>query len=487
MVGLARREDSTSRGPYQSRRHDTFVDRATAPDNHAAMDITRSSAADITLAVRSRRISAKEVVEAHLVRIDRVNPAVNAIVRLDAEGALDSADRADAALARGENIGPLHGVPFTLKDMHGARGMLGSLGSRASEQMAGEDGLIAERLKKAGGILLGKTNMSNGVQTSSEQFGRTSNPYDLARSPGGSSGGSAAAIAAFLSPFDVGTDLSGSIRMPAHFTGIFGLRPTTHRIPLAGMIHAPPGVPRIDRVFSAAGPMARTVGDAALVFRVLAGADPRDPNVPPVPVGDEETCELGGLRVAIAPTIAGIRITREISGALEKLAANLSRAGARVETREPIPFEELLAAFRRLFRVMLSSASRAAGGRGTTPHDVVVALEERDRFIVTLEHFFADFDVFVCPAAICTAFPHGPPGSAVDVDGEPSPSICIDHPTILATYTGAPSLVVPIALGTHGLPIGAQLVAPRFRDERLLAIGAAIAKVVEPLPGPSIG
>jgi amidase len=452
-----------------------------------AMDITRWSATEIALAVRSRRLSAKEVVESHLARIDRVNPAVNAIVRLDADGALRRAALLDAALARGESPGPLHGVPFTLKDMHGAEGMLGSLGSRASERAASEDGLIAERLKKAGAILLGKTNMSNGVQTSSELFGRSSNPYDVTRTPGGSSGGSAAAVASFLSAFDVGTDLSGSIRMPAHFTGIFGLRPTTHRIPLAGMIHAPPGIPRIDRVFSAAGPMARTAGDVNLLFRVLAGADPRDPDVPPVPVQDEPAAELRGLRIAIAPSIAGIRITREISGALEKLAARLADRGARVETREPIPFEELLAAFRRLFRIVLGSMSRASSGHGPSLHDAVVAFDERDRFIIALERFFVDCDVFIGPATICTAFPHGPPGSAVDVDGESSPSICIDHPTILATYTGAPSLVVPIAQGAHGLPIGAQLVAPRFRDERLLAIGAATAEVVEPLTAPTLG
>jgi amidase len=114
----------------------------------------------------------------------------------------------------------------------------------------------------------------------------------------------------------------------------------------------------------------------------------------------------------------------------------------------------------------------------------MVALEERDRFVIALERFFFDFDVFICPAAICTAFPHGPPGSAVDVDGEPSPSICIDHPTILSTYTGAPSLVVPVALGAGGLPIGAQLVGPRWSDERLVAIGAAIGEAVGPLPPP---
>jgi amidase len=461
----------------------------------ASIDVTASSASDLARLIRSRHVSATEALNAHLARIEAVNPLVNAVVRLDAEKARERARQADAALARGEDWGPLHGVPFTLKDMHSVEGMAGSLGTKGSERIAADDGVIAERLKKAGGILLGKTNMSNGVQTVSEQFGRTSNPYDVSRTPGGSSGGAAAAVAAFLSPFDVGTDLSGSIRMPAHFTGIFGLRPTSQRIPLAGMIHAPLGVPRLDRVFSAAGPMARTADDIALLFRLLAGADPRDPDVAPVPVMDEEPREVRGLRVAIAPSIAGIRSTREIAGVLAQLGARLSDLGARVEEREPIAFGELLPAFRRLFRILLRSAARISvpppgarpNGQEPSPYDLVVALEERDRFIVALERFFADYDTFICPAAICTAFPHGPPASTVDVDGELSPSTCIDHPTILSTYTGAPSLVVPIALGSGGLPIGAQLVGRRWADERLIAMGAAIHEMVGPLPPPKLG
>jgi amidase len=462
----------------------------------ASTDITASSVTGLARLIRSRRISATEAVDAYLARIEAVNPLVNAVVRLDADNARKRARQADATLARGENWGPLHGVPFTLKDMHSAQGMAGSLGTKGSERIAAEDGVIAERLKKAGGILLGKTNMSNGVQTVSEQFGRTSNPYDVSRTPGGSSGGAAAAVAAFLSPFDVGTDLSGSIRMPAHFTGVFGLRPTSQRIPLAGMIHAPLGMPRLDRVFSAAGPMARTADDIALLFRLLAGADPRDPDVAPVPATDEEPRDIRGLRVAIAPSMAGIRSTREIAGVLAQLGARLSDLGARVEQREPIAFGQLLAAFRRLFRILLRSAGRssappphasAADGREPSPYDLAVALEERDRFIVALEGSFSDYDTFICPAAICTAFPHGPPASPVDVDGELSPSTCIDHPTILSTYTGAPSLVVPIALGSGGLPIGAQLVGRRWSDERLVAIGAAIAEVVGPLPPPKLG
>jgi amidase len=259
------------------------------------------------------------------------------------------------------------------------------------------------------------------------------------------------------------------------------------------MIYAPPGVPRIDRIFSAAGPLARTASDIALLFRVLAGADARDPDVPPVPVLAEPRRELGGLSIAVAPSIPGIRIAREITERVAELGVRLAEHGARVEEALPTPFEELLAAFRRLFRLTLASAMKAGlapanreNPAGPSPYDAIVAMEERDRFIVTLSRFFERYDVFISPAAICTAFPHGPPRSSVDVDGEPSPSTCIDHPTILSTYTGTPSLVVPLALGAHGLPIGAQLLGPRFSDERLIAIGEAIAEAVGPLPPPSL-
>ena len=174
-------------------------------------------------------------------------PALNAIVTLDTDGARKRAQAADAALARGEVWGPLHGVPFTLKDMHPVAGLPASIGTRASQHMTERDGPIAEKLKRAGALFVGKTNMSLQIQTMSELFGRTVNPYDPSRTSGGSSGGAAAAVAARLIPFDVGTDMSGSIRMPAHFCGVFGLKPTSKRVSSFGTVFGPPGAVRIDR------------------------------------------------------------------------------------------------------------------------------------------------------------------------------------------------------------------------------------------------
>jgi len=456
-------------------------------------DLTASSVVELAAILRSQKASAREVLGEHLARIERLNPAINAIVRLDQERARARAEQADAALARGESWGPLHGVPFTLKDMIEAAGIGASVGTRASERVPDRDSIIAQRLKAAGAILLGKTNMSNALQTNSEQFGRSSNPYDTSRTTGGSSGGAVAAVAARLTPFDVGTDLSGSIRMPSHFCGVFGLRPTPHRIPLGGMAFGPAGIPRMDRTLAAAGPLARTAADVALLFRVLAGPHPRDPEVPPVPTAEVAAIEPRGLRVAIAPSIKRIRIAREIREALEKLAARLSDAGVQVEEREPLPFEDLLPAFRRTLLASLGIAIRAGiappGMRSmnlpeSTPFDVMVALDERDRFIERLDPFFANCDAFICPAATVVAFTHREQGSQIEVDGEPLSSMCVDHPTILATYTGSPSLVVPVAQNAMGLPIGAQLVGKRWGDERLIRVGEVVAEIAGPIAPP---
>ena len=457
------------------------------------MDPTRSTVTLLARAIRERRISAYEVVEAHLARIARDNPRVNAIVTLDPERALASARAADRALASGEPVGPLHGVPFTLKDMHSTAGVRTTLGLRAlADNVPSEDGIVTERLRRAGAILLGKTNMAMSIQTVSELFGRTSNPYDLERTSGGSSGGAAAAVSARLVPFDVGTDLSGSIRMPTHFCGVFGLKPTPHRIPLHGMIFGPKGTPRLDRVLAVSGPIARSAEDIALLFGVLAGPDPRDPDVPPVPLREEPRLDVRGLRFAVAPTIPGIRIATGISDALRRLAGRLADAGAHVEEKPlPFAFEDLLAAFRRLIAIPFASldpklAPPGTKAAATAPSvlDYLGALDERDRFIGAFDAFLGHFDSWLCPAAISTAFRHAERGAPIDVDGEPAPSGTLDHPSIVATYTGAPALVVPAALDSSGLPIGVQCIARRWGDERLVAVGGAIAGVAGELPEP---
>src|ERR1700674_888744 len=231
-----------------------------------------SSTTELAGAIRAGRVSAREVLSAHLAQIASHNPSLNAVITLDAERASQRARDADDALARGEVWGPLHGVPFTLKDAHATAGVRTTAGfPPLADYLPQEDGAVAARLKNAGGILIGKTNvpvMLADFQTSNPIFGRTNNPWDIARTPGGSSGGAGGAPGSGKTPFEIGTDLSASIRIPAHFCGVFGLKTSERRVPLTGLIPGLPG-PRPLRIMSTIGPMARAVEDLALLYSII--------------------------------------------------------------------------------------------------------------------------------------------------------------------------------------------------------------------------
>src|SRR5260370_3036277 len=288
-------------------------------------DIVFSSITQLAAAIRAGDVSATEVLEAHLAQIATHNPALNAIVTMDAEQAQKRAREADETLARGEVWGPLHGVPFTLKDAHATAGMRTVCGVPRRDYVPHEDSTVTARLKAAGGILLGKTNVAMllaDYQTTNPIFGRTNNPWNIERTPGGSSGGAAAPMAAGMTSFDIGTDLSASIRIPAHFCGVCGLKPTEQRVPLTGLIPGLP-TPRSVRIMSCIGPMARTVDDLALLYSIIAGPDGRDTEVHPVPADKMAPLELKQLRVAFAPSFPGLPVAAEIRGAVEDLAKQL--------------------------------------------------------------------------------------------------------------------------------------------------------------------
>src|SRR3989440_6973346 len=295
------------------------------------MDIVFSSTTQLAAAIRTGHVSATEVLEAHLAQIDTHNAALNAIVTMDAERARERAREAVEALARGQVWGPLHGVPFTLKDAHATAGMRTTTGfPPLADYVPQEDSTVTARLKAAGGILLGKTNVAMllaDYQTTNPIFGRTNNPWNIERTPGGSSGGAAAALAAGMTPFDIGTDLSASIRLPAHFCGVYGLKPTEHRVPLTGFFRLPGAAPRSVRVLSCLGPMARDIGDLELALAVIAGPDARDGDVPPVPLAPQRRPRLQDLRLAVAPTLPGAAVSRGMRQGVERLAAQAADAG----------------------------------------------------------------------------------------------------------------------------------------------------------------
>ena len=236
-----------------------------------------SSAAELAAAVRARRVSARELIELHLARIARHNPSLNAICTLDEAGARRRAQDADAALARGDLWGLLHGVPMTIKDALETAGLRTTGGHPPlKDYVPAHDAPAVARLRHAGAILLGKTNvppLSADYRADNPIFGRTNNPWNVERTPGGSTGGGAAAVAAGLCAFDVGSDLAGSVRTPAHFCGLFALKPTERRVPNIGHIPEPPGVPRAVRHMNVLGPLARSVEDLALITKTISGPD----------------------------------------------------------------------------------------------------------------------------------------------------------------------------------------------------------------------
>src|SRR5918993_5909188 len=277
-------------------------------------------------AIRRREVSSEELVDAYLVQVSRHNPHLHAIVTLDEEGARSRARAADAALGRGEKWGVLHGVPISLEDIHPTSGVRTTWGGlpRLADHVPEEDGTVAARLKAAGAILLGKT--SGPEIWPDSVFARTNNPWDLAHTPGGSSAGAGAAIAAGLTSLDIGLDTLGSIQNPAHYCGGYGMRPTEHRVPMSGVFFLDPA--RKFRVMSVDGPMARSVEDLRLALRIIAGPDGLDTHVPPVQWRDLERPKLGDLSIAWSSEFPGIDTQDEIRTVVEGVTGQLAEGGA---------------------------------------------------------------------------------------------------------------------------------------------------------------
>ena len=447
------------------------------------MNSVFSSTTQLAAAIRAGHVSASEVLEAHLAQIATHNPTLNAVITLNAEQARKQAREADEALARGEVWGPLHGVPFTLKDAHATAGMRTTTGfPPLANYVPQEDSPVAARLKKAGGILIGKTNvhmmLADPAQSINPIYGRTKNPWNIERTPGGSGGGAAAALAAGMTPFEIGTDLTGSIRIPAHFCGVFGLKPTEQRVPLTGLIPGLPG-PRPIRIMSCIGPMARTVEDLALLFALIAGPDGRDTEVAPVPVEKMPQLELQRLRIAFAPTFPSFPVAAEMREAVEEFAGRLSALGAVVEEAAlpQVDFQQELASTGALIGMMMGAFQPEEQERPTKLAQYLEALDIRDQSIAAWEQFFEKWDVLLCPPSMMTAFPHCEPGSPLHVDGQEVSYWMVSAHSTVFNYTGHPAVVLPYQLDHDGLPIGIQLVGKRWDESRLLAMAKALAEV----------
>lgn len=437
-----------------------------------------ASAATIAAAIRNRQISAADVMRGYLARIEAINPQLNAIVQVAADRALDAAESADDALARGEQIGPLHGVPMTIKDSFDTAGVVSSWGSVGrSNYVPSEDATIVARLRAAGAILVGKTNtpeFTYAFETDNRVYGYTRNPYNLERSPGGSSGGAAAAVAAAMVPFDIGTDTGGSIRVPSHMCGIAGIKPTSGRVPRTG--HAVPPGSLVDPL-TQIGPMARFVEDLGLILPIISGPDGRDPFVYPVPLGDYRRVQLRGLRAAFFTDNGIMTPSADIIATVEAAADALALAGVHIVEARPPGIEETLTILSLLYRgwdgaamvkMLLASAGtdpsqsmlkRYLEG-GSLPGDQVAELIDRwDQFRLRLLAWMNDFDLIITPSAAFTALRQG----------EFLEKYAGFSYTMTYNLTGWPGAVVRCGTAADGLPIGVQAVARPWREDVAIA------------------
>jgi amidase len=397
-----------------------------------------------------------EVVEAHLRRIEAVNGAINAVVAIDEEAAL--------AAARAAPPGPLHGVPFTVKDNIAAAGLPMAIGApERAGVVPDEDATVVARLKAAGAILLGKTNCppyGGGIETANVLHGHTSNPYDRARTPGGSSGGEAAIIAARGSPCGLGTDSGASVRLPAHFCGLASIKPTAQRVPVTGVLDDEGQIGALSDPRTQVGVLARSVVDVALVLRLIAGPDGRDGGVAPVPLG--EPANVARLRVAVQTANGLHEPTRETLEAVGRAAAALRDGGAVVEHAEPPRGgHELTIEVWRSYDEGLSYS----------------LLRRWDAFRTAMLGF--PYDVILGPVFPEPARLHGDMNRPGEID-----------PTSYTTphsLTGWPAATVPAGSSPEGLPICVQLAARPWRDDVALAAALQVERVLSAAaPAPRI-
>jgi amidase len=449
-----------------------------------------STIAEITGGIRSKKISVTEITEAHLQRIASCQPKLNAFVHLDAEGARRQARAAETSLLRGEPCGPLHGVPVTLKScIDVARWPCPAGSLLRKDYVPSQDAPLVSRLKAAGAILLGNTNTPEflmAYETDNLVTGKTSNPWNLAYSSGGSSGGEAAAIASGCSAGGVGSDGGGSIRVPAHFCGVCGLKPTPGRIPATG--HFPPGVGAFAWI-GVVGPMARTIADVRTLFEVMAGPDPGDALSVPVPLRSYRQEELRGLRVGILESAALGSATPETRAAVEHAAKSLDERGLIVE---PFRLDGLDRALElwwfffgpvighsirqstmgdeaQLSPMLLEYLSFAASGPPITLEQFLQACGERDLLRSSILHQMKEVPILLSPVSSGPAFRHG--------EGNYRPGTGYRDSMRYSQWlnlTGFAGASVPLGHSKEGLPIGVQVIGRPHEDELVMAVAEAI-------------
>ncbi len=469
-------------------------------------DIAFASAHDLAARIRSGEIRSREVLELYIERTERFNPALNAIIATDLDGARAAADAADAAVARGEISGPLHGVPMTFKESYDAAGMVTTWGlEELRDNVAAVDSVPVARLKAAGAVVFGKTNvpvMLADWQSYNPVYGSTNNPWDLSRTPGGSSGGSAAALAAGLTGLEAGSDIGASIRNPAHYCGVYGHKPTWGILPPRG--HALPGVVAPADI-SVIGPLARSAEDLEIALDIMAGPHGLDAACWRLDLPAATQRAPGDFRVAVVLEDQNVDQDTVLTDALQRAIDTLAAKGMTVVTGAKPAFDtrEAHQLYVRLLRAatsgrvsdaemerqraLLAEAGEddesyvveAARGNTMLHRDWLKLNNRRTQMREEWQALFDDVDLLLCPVASTTAFPHDQEGERVNrkiiVNNK---SVPVTDQLFWAGYTGAfhlPSTVAPVGLASDGLPVGLQIVAPHGHDKRAIAF----AKMME--------
>ena len=489
-------------------------------------ELTRRSAAEIAAAIASGETSAVEVTEAHLDRIAAVDAALHAFLHVDTDGALAAARQVDAKRAAGDQLGPLAGVPLAMKDVVVTKDLPTTAGSKILEGWRPPyDATISRRIKDAGVVILGKTNMDEfamGSSTENSAYGPTHNPWDLRRIPGGSSGGSSAAVAAYQAPLAIGTDTGGSIRQPAAVTGVVGHKPTYGAVSRLGLI-------AFSSSLDQAGPFGRTVLDAALLHEVIAGHDPADstsiaaPVAPVVAAAREGASgDLSGVRVGVVRELGGAGYQPGVLAAFEEAVTTLRKLGAEVVEVSCPHFQYALAAYyliapsecsSNLARFDAVRYGLRVGDDGSNSLEEVMSLTREAGFGAEVKRrimigtyalssgyyeayygqaqkvrtliardFAAAFeqaDVLVSPTSPFVAFGIG------ERVADPMAMYVNDLCTLPASLAGTPAISVPCGL-SEGLPVGLQVMAPTLADERCYRVGAAFESAVGTLIPPEL-
>lgn len=481
-------------------------------------DLVFKSAIELAQMIRDRQLSVIEVLDTHLKQIAQHNFQLNAICTLDEENARIQAKQADEALARDENWGALHGVPITIKDIFETAGLRTTAGYiPLKDYIPQQDATVVARLKAAGAIILGKTNMAElagDYQSTNSLFPRVNNPWNVEYTAGGSSGGSAAAVAAGLSPLDIGNDIAGSVRQPAHFCGIYSLKPTDRRISTAGMIPEVPGMLYCLRQMMTVGCFARSLNDLRLCFSLIAGADSRRPDVPPVCLDVPSGKSLQVLKIAWTEQSAEVPVASDIRTAMQQVIEMLSQLGVQVQPwlpeifdvsaifnlysrvaayinryAQPVDRYNLQRSLKLIFRTATQGEKklRELGDFSRVLPELLnpslqgyfEALTERDRFIAQLDTALESWDVWITPVAATPTFTHRPAWNAIEVDGRTYPhGVANGAYTMPFNLSGHPAVVIPIGQTTNGLPIGMQIVGKRWKEMELLAIAQQLDAVI---------